>query len=167
MENRGEGLEARGRAALSAPRQALLENPGFSPCGIASSRQLHGHEIIFGVQVAFAGLVDHAKLMKSECCFVGDGLINLAQFQRSWVALVGDADNELGFPFRLVVPASFNDALDREFFRPNGGTANGRPPIFCSAPKNLAERCSLAAEGGCLPPSKTWAGRSVAPHNQI
>ena len=59
---------------------------------------------MFRVQVVFAGLIDHAKLVKSGRCFIRDDLIDLAK--GSGVALIADTDDELSFAFYTLARAN-------------------------------------------------------------
>jgi hypothetical protein len=56
-------------------------------------------EVFFGVEIVFAGLVDHANLVQLGCGFIRDNLIELPPFERGGIALVLDANGELRFSF--------------------------------------------------------------------
>lgn len=53
--------------------------------------------MILLIQVVFARLIDDTNLLESGRYFVRNDLINLAQLQRSRIALVPDANHALPF----------------------------------------------------------------------
>jgi hypothetical protein len=50
-----------------------------------------------GIEIIFPGLIDDAELPVSRCVPIGQDLVDLAPFQRHFIALVAKTEYELAF----------------------------------------------------------------------
>jgi len=85
-------LEHEGAAWIETPRRSCS---GRGQHGLADRlRQLDRSEIVFRIEVVFAGFVDYAELPMLRRIGVGNDLIDLAGLQRNLETLVLQADDK-------------------------------------------------------------------------
>src|SRR5260370_36189221 len=70
---------------ISEKKAAIKSASKLSRCGRDSPSGLHGdidkNEILGGIQIVFAGFVDHSQILASACGFIGEDPVNLSKFQ--------------------------------------------------------------------------------------
>src|SRR6266496_2554194 len=74
---------------VSVPDRGCAPN-----CFFRRLRKFHDDEVLLGIEIVLAGLVNHANLVELGRSFIGDDLVELPQLERSSIVLVLHTDDE-------------------------------------------------------------------------